>query len=131
MYARVRMNVRKCVYRKNERRVSIERRLFFDSSKHPESRGGLCQASNEFVATRGHFSHRHRSICRFKYICSHLNAPFSDNLCAKPRPRKRYDRSKHVLLQVKQFFSPLNPSASIDAVRCRACDVWTRYHAFR
>lgn len=70
-------------YRSSEQ--ASERRLCFSIRRtKPESWGRVCEETNStWRRARPRFSHCLPSICRFKYICSHLNGPFPDNLYAK------------------------------------------------
>lgn len=66
-------------YRSNDHCFSTRR------STNPLNPRQRVRHQDEFVATHGHFSHCLYSICRFKYICSHLNGAFPDNPCAPRR----------------------------------------------
>ena len=82
------------VYIEREERESIDRASedsvfrFVEPSLNP---GAAC-ARKRIRRAPPRFSHCLPSICRFKYICSHLSGPFPDNLYAKrlgSRLRKR------------------------------------------
>ena len=73
------------VYIEREERESIDRASedsvfrFVEPSLNP---GAAC-ARKRIRRAPPRFSHCLPSICRFKYICSHLSGPFPDNLYAK------------------------------------------------